>query len=78
MAAGTTTRVATRLAGTWVNHPDFLPADLGDLTVDVAVGNPRYIRYDDLEDDPAADYPRAWPTMRGRGDIFTSGSLSGL
>ena len=34
------------------------------------IGNPPYIRYDDLSDDLAAWYRRTWPTMRGRGDIY--------
>ena len=34
------------------------------------IGNPPYVRYDDLSDDLAARYRSTWPTMRGRGDIY--------
>lgn len=61
---------AAALADLWVNEADFLLADLGDRPADVAIGNPPYIRYDDLADDTAAEYRRRWATMRGRGDIF--------
>ncbi|SID09568.1 DNA methylase [Mycobacteroides abscessus subsp. abscessus] len=70
-AAGATTRVAANLARTWVQPADFLllPAAT-ESCYDVVVGNPPYIRYDDLPTELAAKYRRLWPTMRGRGDIY--------
>lgn len=61
---------ATRLAATWVRHADFLLDGVSDHRVDVAVGNPPYIRYDDLDATVADEYRRSWSTMRGRGDIY--------
>ena len=58
------------LAENWVRCVDFLLDDVDDRPADVAIGNPPYIRYDDLPDELAALYRRNWPTMRGRGDIY--------
>jgi hypothetical protein len=59
-----------------VRQGDFLLSGLDllsefeDLPADVVIGNPPYIRYDDLPEGVAAEYRRTWPTMRGRGDIY--------
>jgi adenine-specific DNA-methyltransferase len=74
--AGASHDVATRLAEQWVQHDDFLLSGVGLLarsdvpTADVIVGNPPYIRYDDLPETAAAEYRQAWATMRGRGDVY--------
>ncbi len=79
-AAGESASVAAELAGCWVRHADFLlTGQLGEVEghpeieeslVDVVIGNPPYIRYDDLANDILALYRGAWPTMQGRGDIY--------
>lgn len=73
-AAGEPWSAATALAGRWVRQADFLSANLcpgiEDRLADVVVGNPPYIRYDDLGTEMAALYRTTWPTMRGRGDIY--------
>lgn len=73
-AAGLDAVSAQRLAGTWVRTADFLLDTLleqiEDRSVDVVIGNPPYIRYDDLPEDVAAAYRSRWATMRGRGDIY--------
>ena len=74
--AGADEKVAAQLAERWVRHDDFLLSGLDllsefeDLAADVVIGNPPYIRYDDLPEALAAEYRRRWPTMRGRGDIY--------
>ncbi len=69
--AGASARVATALAKQWIQCADFLLAAVeDDRPADVAIGNPPYIRYDDLPEDITAEYRRTWPTMRGRGDIY--------
>jgi methylase of polypeptide subunit release factors len=74
VAAGESTSTASALAERWVRHADFLLTGLlsgiEDSPADVVIGNPPYIRYDDLADDLAALYRSTWPTMRGRGDIY--------
>lgn len=68
--AGVSEAHAKRLAATWVSCSDYLLDDLGTRRANVVVGNPPYIRYDDLTADLAATYRSTWPTMRGRGDIY--------
>lgn len=74
--AGLSKQVATQLAEQWVHHDDFLLAGVGLLAhsevppADVIIGNPPYIRYDDLPATAAAEYRRTWATMRGRGDVY--------
>ncbi|MER7014547.1 Eco57I restriction-modification methylase domain-containing protein [Saccharopolyspora sp. NPDC000359] len=69
--AGASGAVAATLAEQWVQHADFLlEREVEDRQVDVVIGNPPYIRYDDLSEAAAANYRRAWRTMRGRGDIY--------
>jgi adenine-specific DNA-methyltransferase len=70
LMAGATGEVADDLSTRWVRHADFLLDDLGDRAADVVIGNPPYIRYDDLPAELAASYRATWPTMRGRGDIY--------
>ena len=69
-ASGGTDEVALALASQWVTQADFLLSGVEDRPADVAIGNPPYIRYDDIPDHVAWEYRRAWPTMRGRGDIY--------
>ena len=58
------------LTKSWVRRTDFLLDGVEDRPADVVIGNPPYIRYDDLPDELAVLYRRSWPTMRGRGDIY--------
>jgi adenine-specific DNA-methyltransferase len=68
--AGVAVSTASELADGWVCRADFLLPDSDGTAADVVVGNPPYIRYDDLPDDLASRYRSTWPTMRGRGDIY--------
>lgn len=70
ISAGAADETASELAERWVRHGDFLLSDIDDRPADVAIGNPPYIRYDDLPDEIAVRYRQAWSTMRGRGDIY--------
>ncbi|MEU0793833.1 Eco57I restriction-modification methylase domain-containing protein [Amycolatopsis sp. NPDC005961] len=70
ITAGAPVTVAAELAAEWISPADFLLPEVDESAADVVIGNPPYIRYDDLSDDLAARYRRTWPTMRGRGDIF--------
>ncbi len=60
---------ARALAERWVQVGDFLLADVKG-EADLVVGNPPYIRSDDLDDDVEAEYRTRWKTMRGRADIY--------
>jgi adenine-specific DNA-methyltransferase len=68
--AGASDDLALTLTQLWVRHADFLLADVEDRLADVVIGNPPYIRYDDLPEAVTIEYRRAWPAMRGRGDIY--------
>lgn len=70
IVAGVERCVADMLAEKWVEQADFLLPEVATQPADLVVGNPPYIRYDDLPDDLAVRYRRTWPTMRGRGDIY--------
>ncbi len=68
--AGVDPASADELAEVWIGRRDFLLTDHDLGTADFVVGNPPYIR---LENVPAARseaYRRACPTMRGRSDVF--------
>lgn len=59
---------ARKLANGWVTVGDYLLEP--DRPANVVVGNPPYIRYDDLPRDLYKQYQEASPTMIGRGDIY--------
>lgn len=81
--AGVAGEAAKKLADVWVQRADFLLradgtlpemreplAGVDDHPADVVIGNPPYIRYDDLPESLAVRYRSDWQTMRGRGDIY--------
>ncbi|WP_275004130.1 Eco57I restriction-modification methylase domain-containing protein [Promicromonospora iranensis] len=68
-SAGASRDVADELAKTWIHHADYLLDESG-LQADFVVGNPPYIRTEDLDDDQEATYRDRWKTMKGRADIF--------
>ncbi|MFJ7217081.1 Eco57I restriction-modification methylase domain-containing protein [Amycolatopsis sp. NPDC098790] len=69
-AAGVSETTADELTRSWIKCADFLLDDVEDIEIDFAVGNPPYIRYDDLTEETAVAYRKTWLTMRGRGDIY--------
>ena len=63
--AGLNNREAAEIAQSWVRVRFLL--DDAPVSADLVVGNPPYIRSDDLDDEiEAAFYRKRWPTMRGR------------
>lgn len=75
---GETLECAERLAGQWVTAGDFL---LGDHLVgpaDFVVGNPPYIRLEDVPKQVSDDYRAACSTMRGRADVYVGFFEKGL
>lgn len=83
---GATDLDAHQLAHEWIIEGDFLlpegddlfTAEVEQVKADVVVGNPPYIRFDDLGDALAAAYRRRWSTMAGRGDIYVGFFERGL
>jgi len=68
--SGVAEHVATRLVETWVTTGDFLLADHGPASADYVVGNPPYIRLENIRADLMDAYRRRCQTMRGRSDIY--------
>lgn len=68
---------AENLVARWVQAGDFLlAADVA--AADVVVGNPPYIRLEDLPRDLSALYRGEWATMGGRADIYVGFIERGL
>ncbi len=64
--------VAARLAASWVITGDFLEASLGFPVADYVIGNPPYIRLEEIPADKAQVYRSAFRTMRGRSDLYVA------
>lgn len=69
---------ARDLAGGWVRVGDYLMESSKDRRADFVVGNPPYIRYDDIPAAALARYRAIYPTMIGRGDIYVGFIEAGL
>jgi adenine-specific DNA-methyltransferase len=54
----------------WIRQGDYLLADHGSRPADFVVGNPPYIRLEDVPDARMNAYRAACPTMGGRADIY--------
>ena len=67
---GVPRKQASALARRWVNEGDFLLPGPGDAVADVVVGNPPYVRLEDVPAVRMAAYRAAWPTMKGRADLY--------
>ncbi|MET9960276.1 Eco57I restriction-modification methylase domain-containing protein [Streptomyces sp. NPDC006326] len=61
---------AQRIATAWVQQGDYLLQPDAEHRADYVVGNPPYIRLEDVPDDRMAAYRRACSTMGGRADIY--------
>lgn len=75
---GEPNNVAERLTREWVLTGDFLLTDHGGLEADFVVGNPPYIRLEEVPNEVNDAYRRELPTMRGRADIFVGFFERGL
>ena len=61
---------ATSLANNWIRCEDFLEASLGFPIADFVIGNPPYIRLEEIPEAKAEFYRSSYNTMRGRADIY--------
>jgi hypothetical protein len=72
---------AEELAGGWVRVGDYLLDAPGLPLADVVVGNPPYIRLEEMEAPTALRYRQAYRTMVGRADLYVAffeAALKGL
>lgn len=75
---GESISVAEDLAERWVTTGDFLLSDHRDLVADFVVGNPPYVRLEQIPDEVSDAYRSACSTMRGRADLFVGFFEKGL
>lgn len=67
-----------KVVSSWINHGDFLLQGTTADTADFVVGNPPYIRLEDVPDDRMKAYRKACTTMNGRADIYIGFYETGL
>lgn len=75
---GATSAEAKSVARGWVTVGDYLVASREDRPADLVVGNPPYIRYDDLPAHLVGTYRQLYPTMVGRCDIYVGFIEAGI
>jgi adenine-specific DNA-methyltransferase len=63
--------LADDLAGSWVRTGDYL-FDATNIETDFVIGNPPYVRLEDIPEETALFYREAYPTMRGRADLYVA------
>jgi adenine-specific DNA-methyltransferase len=61
--------VAEQLAASWVKAGDYL-FDACSIEADFVIGNPPYVRLEDIPEETAAFYRASYPAMRGRADLY--------
>lgn len=76
--AGVDDAEAKSIATDCIHCDDFLLTAHGEDRADFVLGNPPYIRLEDVPASRNAAYRRACPTMRGRSDIFVGFIEMGL
>ncbi|MCE9537107.1 MAG: Eco57I restriction-modification methylase domain-containing protein, partial [Nitrospirae bacterium] len=71
MTRGVKQPLAKRLADAWVLTRDYL-LNPDTRQADFIIGNPPYIRLEDIPEETASVYRNAYPTMRGRADLYVA------
>lgn len=61
--------VAQSLSEAWVRQGDYLFESIS-LEADFVIGNPPYVRLEDIPEETAAQYRCAYTTMTGRADLY--------
>ena len=75
---GMGTEATEFLARRWVRCGDYLLADGDDSSADVVVGNPPYVRLEDVPHEVQRQYRTRWLTMGGRADLYVGFIEKGL
>jgi len=71
MNRGAKHTLAKQLAEAWVVNRDYLLAP-NSTRADFIIGNPPYIRLEEIPEETATVYRNAYPTMRGRADLYVA------
>ncbi|MFI7539212.1 Eco57I restriction-modification methylase domain-containing protein [Streptosporangium sp. NPDC049376] len=61
--------IADQIATAWIHQSDYLLRST-ETDIDIVVGNPPYIRIEDMPEDRMRRYRSLWPSMTGRSDIY--------
>jgi adenine-specific DNA-methyltransferase len=69
---GVSAATANALARSWIKINDFLEASLAFPIADFVIGNPPYIRLEDIPEAKAAFYRSGFTAMRGRADVYVA------
>jgi adenine-specific DNA-methyltransferase len=62
--------VAERMAGLWIRTGDYLLQAADLPPADFVMGNPPYVRLEDMPPETIQVYREMYPTMRGRADLY--------
>jgi adenine-specific DNA-methyltransferase len=68
---GAPSTLARELAESWVRTRDYL-LDTDHRQADFIIGNPPYVRLEDIPEETSSVYRSAYPTMRGRADLYVA------
>ncbi len=63
---------AKRLVESWIHEDDYLLAPLGDEGFDAIVGNPPYIRIEQLAPELQSEYRRRYESLFDRADLYVA------
>ena len=69
---------AGEFAQHWIRTGDYLFESLHLPPADWVIGNPPYVRLEDIPEEVAALYRRSYPTMMGRADLYVAFYEAGL
>lgn len=75
---GVDTSTARRLATAWVREADFLKVADSLPPSRWVLGNPPYVRVEDLDPADLVDYRKRWTAMSGRADLYVGFLQAGL
>jgi adenine-specific DNA-methyltransferase len=64
--------IAEKLARNWIRIGDFLEVSLSFPIADFVIGNPPYIRLEEIPEKKAVMYRNSFSAMRGRADIYVA------
>jgi adenine-specific DNA-methyltransferase len=66
---GLTRPLAESLSARWVRNEDYL-FEASSIEADFVIGNPPYVRLEEIPESTAATYRTAYPAMTGRADLY--------
>ncbi|MEO8724963.1 MAG: Eco57I restriction-modification methylase domain-containing protein [Acidobacteriaceae bacterium] len=69
--------LAKQLSESWVRLGDYL-LESSEIEVDFVLGNPPYVRLEEIPEEIALHYRNIYPTMRGRADLYVAFFEAGL